>query len=137
MVCRNCRTVNPDNVQRCTRCGYPLYGAGYNYGYNNGTYGRGYYNQPKVSQPGEGFAIASMILGIAGLALCVSIVPCVLALIFGLVARSHGNRSGMATAGIVCGAIGAALGIIGLILYFAGIASMMFYVNNPASYYYY
>ncbi len=141
MICRNCNTNNPDNVKFCARCGAPLftnnrpdYGAqGYadqryvNPGYVDPRYadpryadpryanpGYGYpYNQP-ASPPLQGLAIASMICGIISffVNLFVFMIPSLLAIIFGAVAKGKGNKSGMATAGIVCGSISLALYIL-------------------------
>ena len=86
---------------------------------------------PKPKTPGKGFAIAAMVLGIIGLARYISgpialayvdfsvfLFP-LLALVFGCVARGKGCR-GMSTAGIV-------MGIIGLVLFVAGICLNIFY----------
>ena len=76
--------------------------------------------QPQVTQPvkaatpGKGLAIAGMILGIVSL-LCFPYITGVLGVIFGAVAKSKGCKSGMATAGIVCGVIGIALWLVMLI----------------------
>jgi hypothetical protein len=63
-------------------------------------------------------ATAAMVLGIIGL-FCVPLVFSVLALVFGILARNEIDRSGgmyrnrgMATAGIVLGIIGLALGVL-------------------------
>ena len=62
----------------------------------------------------NGMAIASLVLGIVGLAtlLCylIGIMPAILAIIFGVIARRdikrHGGQGyGMATAGLICGSI--------------------------------
>lgn len=86
---------------------------------------------PKPKTPGKGFAIAAMVLGIIGLLQYAAgpaalvyiefldfLFP-LLALVFGCVARGKGCR-GMSTAGIV-------MGIIGLVLFAAGICLNIFY----------
>jgi hypothetical protein len=70
-------------------------------------------------QPGNGKAIAALVLGIVSIVLCwlslLDLVPIVLALVFGFLGRSdaakspaHGGR-GMAVAGIACALVGALL----------------------------
>lgn len=88
--------------------GYPPPGYGYGYG------------QPRPSST-NGFAIAALVLGIVGLVAIIFLVPSVLALVFGLVARSQINErgeqgKGMAVAGIVLGAIGIAVFVLFIIL---------------------
>lgn len=54
----------------------------------------------------NGLAIASMILGIVSLCCCCSSYACgILAIVFGIVAKCCGNKTGKSTAGIICGAI--------------------------------
>jgi hypothetical protein len=76
------------------------------------------YPQPRT---GNGRAIASLILGIVSIVLCwttiIDIVPVALGLIFGTLGRGQAVRDpriggkGMATAGIICAAVGAILAI--------------------------
>ena len=84
------------------------------YAQSSEIYGNGYANfetvilseKPKMN----GLALASMILGIASLCCCCSSYICgILAIVFGIVARVCGNRSGKSIAGIICGAISLAL----------------------------
>lgn len=89
------------------------------------TYDTNSYTAP-AENPGNGLSIASLILGIAGIVCCIP--PCsIVGLILGIVAKNKGSKSGMATAGIVLGAIGCALTVIFIILYAIGEAS--FYIN--------
>lgn len=73
-----------------------------------------------AAQRTSGYAIASLILGIAGF-FVFPIVPSILAIVFGLKAREELRRDpavggeGLATAGIVLGWVGIALVGIGLI----------------------
>ena len=68
-----------------------------------------------VKRPGNGLAIAGMILGITSVVFCwwglLSLAQVVLAIVFGGVGLSRANRGaphkGMAVAGLVCGLIGA------------------------------
>ena len=134
MVCKHCGSQNADGIRFCTNCGADL-SAEQSAPYNAYPQGNPYGNvqsqntQP-ASQPGKGLAIAAMVCGIVSF-LCFSIILGPLAIIFGGVAKSKGCRSGMATAGIVCGAIAVALW---LILMVAGVS----FVNdiNPIYRYY-
>lgn len=87
-------------------------------------YQQQYYQQPMYQQPmtnvdpGKGFAIASLVLGIVSF-LCFPAITGVLGIIFGGIARSKGSRSPMAIAGIVCGVIGIILWIILIVLQIA------------------
>lgn len=67
--------------------------------------------QPPVVNPGKGFGIASLVLGLVGLGL--------FALIFGILglkkSKQAGQSNGMALAGVIIGSIEIVLGIIGLI----------------------
>jgi hypothetical protein len=75
-----------------------------------------------AAQPAKtsGMAIASLVTGILGIFPCCSIgILGILGIVFGVLARknidaSNGTQKGrgMATAGLICGAIGVALGII-------------------------
>jgi Domain of unknown function (DUF4190)/Septum formation len=75
---------------------------------------------PPADQPTgkSGKAVAALVLGITGMILCFFVVPSVLALVFGLLARRDIKRSenrltgkSQATAGIVLGAIGVLAGV--------------------------
>jgi len=66
---------------------------------------------PTGAQPAQGLATASMVMGILALTL-LGIIGGILGLIFALVARSQGNRSGQATAGLVMSIISIALWVV-------------------------
>jgi len=66
---------------------------------------------PTGTQPAQGLATASMVMGILALTI-LGILGGILGLIFALVARSQGNRSGQATAGLVMSIISLALWIV-------------------------
>lgn len=76
------------------------------------------YRQPARSygQEGQGLAVASLVMGILSFFL-IPLVTGILALCFGGVAKSKGNTSGMATGGIVCGAIGLILWLLMLLFW--------------------
>lgn len=77
-------------------------------------------SQPQTSTPG--LAIASLVLGIVALlSICGWFVsaPCaVLAVIFGVISRSV-DRSGLATAGLVCGIIAGCLNLVWVAIFVA------------------
>ncbi len=92
----------------------------YNYNQNPGqnpNYGYNPY-QNNMQDPGKGLAIAALVLGIVSF-FCFPIITGVLGIVFGAAAKSKGCRSGMATAGIVCGAVGLGLWILMLIAGFS------------------
>lgn len=97
MVCNNCGTSNDSNATVCTTCGAYLTAPAAN------------------TESGNGFAIASLVLGIVSI-FCFAIITGTLGIVFGYMAKSKGYKGGMATAGIVCGIIGIAAWAIMLII---------------------
>ncbi len=89
-----------------------------------------------AAAPGKGMAIASLVCGLVAL-FCSGGTLSILALIFGIIAKKQGSKSGMATAGIVLGAVGIALMIIAVVfcvvVYGIGIAAAI----SEGAYYYY
>lgn len=82
----------------------------------------------EAPQGGKGMAIAAMVLGIVAIVLCciwyISI-PCgIIAIVLGILYNKKGTKSGMATAGIVCGIIGIVLVVIIFALAAIGIAAL-------------
>jgi hypothetical protein len=91
---------------------------------------------PASKPPNSGLAVGAMVAGIAGCAIAIGgfcsliiSIPVILAgvagLVMGIIARksltttsgaADQSGAGMALAGIICGAIGAGLGVIGLII---------------------
>lgn len=74
-------------------------------------YNYGGQNPVPMEQPGKSMAIASLVCGIISL-ICFAIIAGPLGIIFGVIAKNKGYKGGMATAGIVCGAIGVGLWVI-------------------------
>ena len=81
-------------------------------------------NVPGYGQP-PGTAVAAMVLGIVGLVLMcayfIGIIPAILAVVFGYVARGQGATgdnpgAGMATAGIIMGWVPIALFVVLMVL---------------------
>ena len=100
--CIKCGAQNSDDAVSCFNCGAALATVPRSeVATANGT-------------PGKGLAIAAMVCGIVSF-FCFGIILGVLAIIFGAVAKNKGYRGGMATAGIVLGAIGLGLYLIMLI----------------------
>ena len=83
------------------------------------------YDRPRRrSDAGAGLGIASMVIGIISLPLCIcswfDIPLSLLAIILGFVSRSQGGPRGTNTAGIICGFISLGLIILLIILAFSG-----------------
>lgn len=74
---------------------------------NDTSYGY-YYNQPPKAEP-NGYAIASLILGIVSLVLCccscISIVTSILAIVFAVLSRQGQPMRGNAIGGLICGIV--------------------------------
>src|SRR5437667_288484 len=83
--------------------------------------------QQPPQQQGNGIAVAGMVLGICALVLCwipfLNWVLALLGIIFGALGVSRGNKvgtgKGMAIAGLICGIIGALLGVALVVLVFS------------------
>jgi hypothetical protein len=79
---------------------------------------------PRRSDRGAGMGIASLVLGILSLPLCIcswiDIPFSLLAIIFGFVSRAQGGPRGTATAGIICGFASLLLVIILIALVLSG-----------------
>ena len=114
MFCDKCGAVLPEGSLFCTSCGAQV------------TVAPAQPVQPQQPTcvypaatpaiPGKGLAIASMVLGIVSF-FCFPVITGILAVVFGAISKSKGCRSGMATAGIVCGIIGVALWLLMLIIF--------------------
>lgn len=148
MVCKNCGAELAQDAKFCTVCGAQVettvppqqqYTTSGEYSAQPQA-GQPVYTQPVMqqpvyvaqNQPGHGFAVASLVLGIVSF-FCCGFITGILAIIFGAVAKNKGNRSGMATAGIVCGIVGIVLLIF--VYIFAGEAYTDLY-NEFTPYYY-
>ncbi|MBE5878774.1 MAG: DUF4190 domain-containing protein [Lachnospiraceae bacterium] len=75
------------------------------------------YAEPAQQSQGNGLAIASLVLGILGVT-CMygAILPQVLAIIFGNMAKKRGQSKGMAGWGFWLGIVGLVLSIIGVVI---------------------
>lgn len=108
MYCRNCGKEFADGDIFCTGCGQRKESAPTKSGIA--------VQLPPKSTPGRGLAIASMVLGIVSTIYFFIFIPGILGIVFGFSAKSQGNKSGMAIAGIACGIISICLGILYWIL---------------------
>lgn len=76
----------------------------------------------------KGMAIAAMVLGIVSIVLCciwyISVPCAIIGLILGILYNKKGEKSGMATAGIVCSIIGIVLVLAVVILAVIGVAAL-------------
>jgi hypothetical protein len=103
--CANCGSEVAANSPHCPNCGHPQ-GAGL----QSTAYGR----------RTDGQAVASMVLGIAGLVLC-PLICSIIAIVLGNQAKTriaHDpslDGEGMAKAGVIMGWIGVGLGILGIV----------------------
>ena len=125
MYCENCRNEMSDAAVFCPSCGHPT--AGQPQAFAPPTPGVAYQQYPTSTSSGtNGFAVASLVLGI----LWIFGLGSIMALVFGLIGRSQIEKSngrmggkGLAIAGIVLGAVG----IVGFILW---IILIVVAVNN-------
>lgn len=117
---------------------------------NNMNYQNNTYQQPAPAQPGKGFGIASMVLGI--IALLITLLSCclpfllilsgllgLLSIVFGIIAIAKKGGKGMGIAGLICSGIGLLLAIVILIfsiLVGAGLMAMPAFMEEYEDYYY-
>lgn len=109
--CANCGTEMATAANACPQCGQPVAGRG--------TYG---------ARQTEGTAVASLVLGIAGIVVC-PLICSILAVIFGNQAQAKIRLDpalegeGMAKAGIILGWIGIGLAALGILAFIAVLAA--------------
>jgi DNA-directed RNA polymerase subunit RPC12/RpoP len=101
IVCAKCKRVNPIISNNCKFCGMPFTMEG---------------TAPDAASTANGFATASLVLGIIGVPFGCTIVVPALALVFGIIALVRGGETnagrGQAIAGIVCGVLGLGVGLL-------------------------
>lgn len=119
MLCKNCGTLNDPNSNFCSSCGADLKLSDVGETPNTSESVYDTYNAvppypAQTPQDGKGFAIASLVLGIVSF-FCFAFIAGTLGIVFGVAAKNKGYKGGMATAGIVCGAIGIVLWILMMI----------------------
>ncbi len=96
--CPRCQGTSAITANNCKGCGMPFTMEG---------------TTLEAAGTSNGFAVASLVLGIIGLPAACTVIPPILALIFGIIgynqisrANAEGGGKGMAIAGIVLGSIG-------------------------------
>ena len=102
--CPRCQGTSPITANNCKGCGMPFTMEG---------------TTLEAAGTSNGFCVASLVLGIIGLPANCVIIPSVLAIIFGIIGYNQvtksggegGGGKGMAIAGIICGCIGALIGL--------------------------
>ena len=123
MLCKNCGTSNAEEAKFCEFCGAELSpsNAEESTAAPTPTYVENIAPQAPVqnTKNAEGFAIASLVLGILSF-FCFAYIAGTLGIVFGVVAKNKGYKGHIATAGIICGALGIILWIIMVI---AGVAA--------------
>lgn len=139
MTCNKCGTVCADGAKFCNVCGAALEAPAAPQQpqptpapeYANATPAT-----PAVAEdPGKGMALASLICGIVAVVCNCCGIANILAIIFGLVAKSKGSKDTKATIGIILGAVSIVLGIIAWIVYFVVYAGSMATLMDSGYYY--
>ena len=110
MICPNCGTNNVEGVGFCVNCGANMTAP--------------VQQAAPVADPGKGFAIASLVLGIVSL-FVFGYIAGALAIIFSVVAKKKGSTSKLATAGLVLGIIGVAGALLVQVVCGAMMASLV------------
>ena len=103
--CPRCQGSSPITANNCKGCGMPFTMEG---------------TTLEAAGTSNGFCVASLVLGIIGLPASCVMIPSILAIIFGIIGYNQvtkttgesGGGKGMAVAGIICGCIGAVIGMM-------------------------
>ena len=106
--CPRCQATSPITANNCKGCGMPFTMEG---------------TTLEAAGTSNGFCVASLVLGIIGLPAACVMIPSILAIIFGIIGYNQvtkttgegGGGKGMAIAGILCGCIGAFIGLMMLL----------------------
>jgi len=106
--CPRCQGTSPISANNCKGCGMPFTMEG---------------TTLEAAGTSNGFCVASLVLGIIGLPAACVMIPSILAIIFGIIGYNQvtkatgegGGGKGMAIAGILCGCIGAFIGLMMLL----------------------
>lgn len=102
--CPRCQTLSPVSANNCGSCTMPFTMEG---------------TTLEAAGVSNGFCVASLVLGIIGIPANMTLIPPVLAVIFGILGynqvshrESAGGGKGMAIAGAICGALGCLLAVV-------------------------
>lgn len=137
--CTNCGTPITEGANNCTNCGAAVSAPAATIEQVVTETVPVVTAEPVTPAPeaGKGMAIAALVCGLVGI-LCTGGILNILALVFGIIAKKQGSKSGMATAGIVLGAIGIALAVIAAVIgIIAGIGAIASIGEYTGGYYYY
>jgi DNA-directed RNA polymerase subunit RPC12/RpoP len=100
--CPRCGAMSPVTANNCKSCGMPFTMEG----------------TTESGAPGNGLCVASLVVGIIGIATCMIGIFSVLAIVLGIIGYNQAHKSGveggkgLAVAGIVCGVAGGVLSVI-------------------------
>ncbi len=134
--CTNCGAQLAEGANNCTNCGAAIESTTTTVATPAVQPAPAATPAPTAPEAGKGMAIASLVCGLVAL-FCSGGTLSILALVFGIIAKKQGSKSGMATAGIVLGAVGIALMVIAVVIlvvvYGIGIAAAI----SESAYYYY
>jgi DNA-directed RNA polymerase subunit RPC12/RpoP len=102
--CPRCNALSPITANNCKSCGMPFTMEG---------------TTLEAAGSSNGFCVASLVLGILGIPAGCTVITPLLAIVFGVIGYTQANQAGgegggkgLAIAGIVCGTIGAMIGIM-------------------------
>jgi len=102
--CTRCRTLSSMASNNCRSCGMPFTMEG---------------TTSDAQGKGNGFAVASLVMGIVGIPAFCALIPAILAIVFGAIgyaqagkAGVEGGGKGVAIAGMVCGAVGLVMFVV-------------------------
>lgn len=130
MLCKKCGYDNVEGANFCKNCGAAMENPASSGSFipesvENKTQGEA--NADPVNKPvypapvGQNYSTASLVLGIVSIVLCcLSVVSCitgVLAIVYANKAKEQNGGDGASQAGMICGIIGIALGVITVLFY--------------------
>ncbi len=107
MYCRYCGNEINDDALFCSKCGQPTGNAPVPYDQTSAQP----YDEPSAQPAPDGYAIASLVLGILGL-VALPLIGGILAVVFGNISRKNNGPTTMARAGWIMGIIGIVLGVV-------------------------
>lgn len=130
MFCSNCGREIGENVAFCPNCGQAVDVKQTASHVESMPYE---YTAEPVKSGTDGYAIASLILGILAF-ICLPIIGAILAIVFGNKSMRENGHNTMANVGKILGIVALVLGIIGVVIVI--IVVVVFGVGMMSSYYY-